>query len=92
MPAAAVTAPRENRKPGVSPGRYRHCMRGGSLFGESRSLGKPEKAIENRRSVSQENCSNEGKHKGLQVRSLCFFVAEKRLQQPFVRVAAAFLL
>ena len=66
----AVTAPRENRKPGANPGRYRHCMRGGSVQGESRSLGKPEKAARNRRSVSQENCLNEGKHKGLQVRSL----------------------
>ena len=39
-------------------------MRGGSLFGESRSLEKSEKAIENRRSVSQENCSNEVKTLG----------------------------
>ena len=60
----AVTAPQENRKPGVNPGRYRHCMRGGSLLGESRSLGKPEKAIENRRNASQENCSNEVKTLG----------------------------
>ena len=64
MPADAVTALQENRKPGENPGRYRHCMRGGSLFGESRSLGKSEKAIENRRNVSQENCSNEVKTLG----------------------------
>ena len=60
----AVTAPQENRKPGANPGRYRHCMRGGSLFGESRSLEKSEKAIENRRSASQENCLNEVKTLG----------------------------
>ena len=39
-------------------------MRGGSLFGESRSLEKSEKAIENRRSASQENCLNEVKPHG----------------------------
>ena len=75
-----VIAPQENRKPGGNPGRYRHCMRGGSLFGESRSLAKAEKAIGDLWCASQENCLNEGKHKGLQVRSLCFFVAEKRLR------------
>lgn len=30
----------ENREPGVIPGRYRHCMRGGTTQGESRSLGE----------------------------------------------------
>ena len=92
MPAEAVTAPQENRKPGANPGRYRHCMRGGSLFGESRSLAKAEKAIETRRSASQENCSNEVKHKDLQVRVLWFFVAEKTAAAALNRVAAAFLL
>ena len=65
-----ITAPQENRKPGENPGRYRHCMRGGSVQGESRSLGQPEKAAQGLRCVSPENCLNEGKHKGLQVRSL----------------------
>ena len=59
-----VTAPQENRKPGVNPGRYRRCMRGGATLDESRSLEKSEKAIENQRSVSQENCSNEVKTLG----------------------------
>ena len=76
-----VAAPQENRKPGENPGRYRHCMRGGSAFGESRSLGKPEKAMQNCRSASQENCLNEGRHMGLQVRTGVIFVAEKRLQR-----------
>lgn len=34
----------ENRKSGVNPERYRHCMRRGYTRDESRSLGKPEKA------------------------------------------------
>jgi hypothetical protein len=35
----------ENRKPGENPGRYRRCIaRDVALVGESRSLGKPEKA------------------------------------------------
>lgn len=34
----------ENRKSGVNPERYRHCMRRGYTQDESRSLGKPEKA------------------------------------------------
>jgi len=42
----AVTAPQENRKPGENPGRYRHCMRGGTHNkDESRSLAKAEKAV-----------------------------------------------
>ena len=45
MSVDAVTASQENREPGVNPGRYRHCMRGGDTFDESRSLGKPEKAV-----------------------------------------------
>ena len=77
-----VTAPQENRKPGVNPGRYRRCMRGGTTLDESRSLGKPEKAVWSLRCASQKNCSNVGKHKDLQVRILWFFVAEKRLQRP----------
>ena len=36
----------ENREPGVNPGRYRHCERGGRTHDESRSLGCfPEKAV-----------------------------------------------
>ena len=36
----------ENREPGVNPGRYRHCERGGRTHDESRSLGSfPEKAV-----------------------------------------------
>ena len=40
--------------------------------------------------MSQKNCLNEVKHMGLQVRTGVIFVAEKRLQRPFTRVAAAF--
>ena len=39
-------------------------MRGGSLFGESRSLGKPEKAVWSLGYVSQKNCLNEVKTLG----------------------------
>ncbi len=39
------SGPGENRKPGENPGRYRHCMREGFAHDESRSLGKPEKAV-----------------------------------------------
>ena len=78
-----VTAPQENRKPGENPGRYRRCMRGGCALDESRSLGKPEKAVWSLGCVSQKNCLNVGKHQGLQVRSLWFFVAEKRLRHSF---------
>ena len=88
----AVTAPQENRKPGVNPGRYRHCMRGGSLFGESRSLEKSEKAIENRRSVSQENCSNEVKTQGSASTEPVVFCCGKTAAAALERVAAAFLL
>ncbi len=36
----------ENRESGANPERYRHCMRGGTARGESRSLGwAPEKAV-----------------------------------------------
>ena len=45
MPADVVTASQENREPGANPGRYRHCMRGGPTFDESRSLEKSEKAV-----------------------------------------------
>ena len=59
-----VTAPQENRKPGVNPGRYRRCMRGGITLDESRSLGKPEKAVWSLGCVSQKNCLNEVKTLG----------------------------
>ena len=59
-----VTAPQENRKPGVNPGRYRRCMRGGTTLDESRSLGKPEKAVWSLGCVSQKNCLNEVKTLG----------------------------
>ena len=59
-----VTAPQENRKPGVNPGRYRRCMRGGATLDESRSLGKPEKAVWSLGCASQKNCSNEVKPHG----------------------------
>ena len=62
MPADAVTALQENRKPGENPGRYRRCMRGGTTLDESQSLGKPEKAVWCLGCVSQKNCSNAGKH------------------------------
>ena len=39
MPADAVTALQENRKPGENPGRYRRCMREGFVLSESWSLG-----------------------------------------------------
>ena len=42
--SAAVRAAGEDREPGENPGRYRRCMRGGRVQGESRSLGNPEKA------------------------------------------------
>ena len=60
----AVTAPQENRKPGENPGRYRRCMRGGTTLDESRSLGKPEKAVWSLGCVSQKNCLNEVKTLG----------------------------
>ena len=85
-----VTAPQENRKPGVNPGRYRHCMRGGSLFGESRSLEKSEKAIENRRNVSQENCSNEVKTLGSASTEPVIFCCGKTAAAALYRVAAVF--
>ena len=81
MPVDAVTAPQENRKPGENPGRYRRCMRGGATLDESRSLGKPEKAVWSLRGASQKNCLNEVKHMDLQVRIGVLFVAEKRLQR-----------
>ena len=59
-----VTAPQENRKPGVNPGRYRRCMRGGTTLDESQSLGKPEKAVWSLGYVSQKNCLNEVKTLG----------------------------
>ena len=59
-----VTAPQENRKPGVNPGRYRRRMRGGTTLDESRSLGKPEKAVWSLGCASQKNCLNEVKTRG----------------------------
>ena len=64
MPVDAVTAPQENREPGVNPGRYRRCMRGGATLDESRSLGKPEKAVWSLGCASQKNCLNEVKPHG----------------------------
>ena len=58
VPPGAYGRLAENRKPGVNPGRYRHCKRGGRVQDESQSLGKfPEKACPDRRSASQETCS-----------------------------------
>ena len=58
VPPGAYGHLAENRKPGVNPGRYRHCKRGGRVQDESQSLGKfPEKACPDRRSASQETCS-----------------------------------
>ena len=92
VPADAVTAPQENRKPGVNPGRYRHCMRGGSLFGESRSLGKPEKATQSLWSASQKNCSNVVKTLGSASTEPVVFCCGKTAAAARYRVAAAFLL
>ena len=64
MPVDAATAPQENREPGVNPGRYRRCMRGGTTLDESRSLGKPEKAVWSLGCASQKNCLNEVKPHG----------------------------
>ena len=64
MLADVVTAPQENRKPGVNPGRYRRCMRGGATLDESRSLEKSEKAVWSLGCVSQKNCLNEVKTLG----------------------------
>ena len=65
-------------------------MRGGSLFGESRSLGKPEKAIENRRNASQENCSNEVKTQGSASTEPVVFCCGKTAAAALCRVAAVF--
>ena len=92
MPADAVTALQENRKPGEIPGRYRHCKWEGVVQGESRSLEKSEKAIENRRSVSQENCSNEVKTLGSASTEPVIFCCGKTAAAAQYRVAAAFLL
>ena len=56
MPVDAVTASQENRESCVNHERYRHCKRGGSAKGESRSLEKSEKAVQNCWSASQETC------------------------------------
>ena len=40
-----VTVPQENRESCENHERYRHCMRGGPIYGENRSLAKAEKAI-----------------------------------------------
>ena len=64
MPVDAVTAPQENREPGVNPGRYRRCMRGGATLDESQSLGNPEKAVWSLGCASQKNCLNEVKPHG----------------------------
>ena len=90
MPVDAVTAPQENRKSGANPGRYRHCMRGGPLLGESRSLGKPEKAMEDRRDASQENCSNEVKTLGSASTGPVVFCCGKTAAATLYWVAAFF--
>ena len=87
-----VTAPQENRKPGVNPGRYRHCMRGGPASDESRSLGKPEKAMQDLRCASQENCLNEVKTLGSASTEPVVFCCGKTAAAAQYRVAAAFLL
>ena len=87
----AVTAPQENRKPGENPGRYRRCMRGGATLDESRSLGKPEKAVWSLGCVSQENCSNEGTTRVCKY-GACVFCCGKTAAAAQYRVAAVFLL
>ena len=89
VPADAVTAPQENREPGENPGRYRHCMRGGSAFGESRSLGQPEKAMQNWRGASQENCLNVGTQGSASTEPV-IFCCGKTAAAARCRVAVAF--
>ena len=72
-----VTAPQENRKPGENPGWYRRCMRGGATLDESRSLGKPEKAVWSLGCASQKNCLNEGKTQGSAKYGACGFLLRK---------------
>ena len=58
MPCRYLRVCMENRKPGANPGRYRHCMRGGHVCDESRSLGDPLRRLaHDPGSVSQETCS-----------------------------------
>ena len=86
-----VTAPQENRKPGVNPGRYRRCMRGGITLDESRSLGKPEKAVWSLGCVSQKNCLNEVKTLGSASTEPVFFLLQKNgCSDSVCGVAAAF--
>ena len=92
MPVDAVTAPQENRKPGVNPGRYRRCMRGGTTLDESRSLEKSEKAVWSLGCVSQKNCLNEVKTQGSASTGSVVFCCGKTAAAAQYRVAAAFLL
>ena len=89
----AVTAPQENRKPGANPGRYRRCMRGGATLDESRSLGKPEKAVWSLGCASQKNCLNEVKTQGsASTEPVVFLLRKNGCSDSVCRVAAAFLL
>jgi len=93
VPAEAVTAPQENRKPGENPGRYRHCMRGGThRKTKVGHWGNPRRLCGRLRYASQENCSNEVMAHGSASTDSVVFCCGKRLQRPFTRVAAAFLL
>ena len=85
-----VTAPQENRKPGVNPGRYRRCMRGGTTLDESWSLGKPEKAVWSLGCVSQKNCLNEVKTQGSASTGSVVFCCGKTAAAALCRVAAVF--
>ena len=40
-----IEKPKENRSSGANPERNRHCKRGGSVQGESRSLGNREDCV-----------------------------------------------
>ena len=90
MPADVVTAPQENRKPGENPGRYRRCMRGGCALDESRSLGKPEKAVWSLGCASQKNCLNEVKTLGSASTEPVLFCCGKTAAAVLFWAAAAF--
>lgn len=90
MPIDSVKGLSENREPGANPGRYRHCMCGGSVFDESRSLGKPEKAAQSCGCISQENCLYKSLLSCLQVRDVVVFCCGKTAAAPLG--VAAFVL
>jgi hypothetical protein len=56
-------------------------MRSDFANGESQSLGKPEKALQNCQSASQENCLNDTNTRICKYGFCGFFVAENRLQR-----------